>query len=150
MNKQQQPNQVKNNTGRLFTNSYKKNDNQPDFKGSGLVNGVEVSLSAWSNTDKNGNSYFSIQFEDMALVNARKSQAQQQGQGGYQQPQQQAQYQQPQQQYNQAPQKPIQTNNQPNPRTYLQEQAQQAQQQRAAHPQQQVNEHGFAPPNFDN
>ena len=53
----------KNNTGSLFKNNYKTKDNQPDYKGTAKIDGKEVDIGAWINTDKNGKKYFGFTFE---------------------------------------------------------------------------------------
>lgn len=54
--------QQKDNSGVLFTNDRKERDNQPDRRGSALIDGVEYWVSAWSKPDRNGNTYFSLAF----------------------------------------------------------------------------------------
>ena len=44
----------KDNTGVLFKNDKKLNDNHPDYKGSITVNGVEYWISSWIKQGKNG------------------------------------------------------------------------------------------------
>jgi len=44
----------KDNTGVLFKNDKKLNDNHPDYKGSISVNGVEYWISSWIKQGKNG------------------------------------------------------------------------------------------------
>ena len=41
----------------LFPNDKKQSDKDPNAKGQGMVNGVEVWVSAWTNTSKNGLKY---------------------------------------------------------------------------------------------
>ena len=53
----------KNNTGSLFRNQYKTKDNQPDYKGTAKIDGKEVDIGAWINTDKNGQKFFGFTFE---------------------------------------------------------------------------------------
>lgn len=52
-----------NNRGVLFVNDKRKNDKQPQYKGSATVNGVEYWLSAWQKKSQNGTAYMSISFE---------------------------------------------------------------------------------------
>ena len=48
----------KDNTGVIFKNDKREgNENAPHGKGTIMVGGVEYWLSAWTNTDKNGNKY---------------------------------------------------------------------------------------------
>lgn len=52
------------NTGSLFKNDKKEADTHPDYKGSGLIEGVgEVWLDAWINTSNNGTKYMSLKFK---------------------------------------------------------------------------------------
>jgi len=56
--------EVKPNTGSLFKNDKKETDSHPDYKGSGLIDGVgEVWLDAWINTSGNGTKYMSLKFK---------------------------------------------------------------------------------------
>ena len=42
------------NSGSLFKNDKKEKENHPDYKGSCMVNGVEMWMSAWLKNGKNG------------------------------------------------------------------------------------------------
>jgi hypothetical protein len=56
--------EVRPNTGSLFKNDKKEADTHPDYKGSGLIEGVgEVWLDAWINTANNGTKYMSLKFK---------------------------------------------------------------------------------------
>ena len=56
--------EVKPNTGSLFKNDNKATDSHPDYKGSGLIEGVgDVWLDAWINTAKDGTKYMSLKFK---------------------------------------------------------------------------------------
>jgi uncharacterized protein (DUF736 family) len=56
--------EVRPNTGSLFKNDKKETDSHPDYKGSGLIEGVgEVWLDAWINTSNNGTKYMSLKFK---------------------------------------------------------------------------------------
>ena len=56
--------EVKPNTGSLFKNDNKATDTHPDYKGSGLIEGVgDVWLDAWINTAKDGSKYMSLKFK---------------------------------------------------------------------------------------
>ena len=44
----------KNNTGIVFENGYKKNDNQPDFRGTGNFEGKKFDLALWYRQTKEG------------------------------------------------------------------------------------------------
>lgn len=46
--------------GRLFRNSYKNTDNQPDFRGEVTLEGVEYKISGWSRTSSKGGDYISL------------------------------------------------------------------------------------------
>ena len=46
--------QPKDNSGSLFRNERKERDNQPDYNGSVLIDGVEYWQSAWLKEGKNG------------------------------------------------------------------------------------------------
>lgn len=54
----------KNNTGIVFENGYKKNDNQPDFRGTGNFEGKKFDLALWYRQTKEGKDYFSISFQE--------------------------------------------------------------------------------------
>jgi uncharacterized protein (DUF736 family) len=56
--------QHKDNTGSLWENSFKNKDNDPDYRGSGMVNGRERSIAGWKRTTKDGRSYISISFTE--------------------------------------------------------------------------------------
>lgn len=49
-------------SGALFTNDRKETDNHPDYTGRAVVNGVKVSVSAWSKVSAGGVEYFSLAF----------------------------------------------------------------------------------------
>lgn len=49
--------------GSLFKND-KKNERQPDFKGTIMIKGVLYNISAWSRTSQNGREYISLQAEE--------------------------------------------------------------------------------------
>ena len=56
--------EVRPNTGSLFKNDNKATDSHPDYKGSGLIEGVgDVWLDAWINTAKDGSKYMSLKFK---------------------------------------------------------------------------------------
>ena len=55
--------EVKPNTGSLFRNDKKEADTHPDYKGSGLINGVDHWLDAWINTSTAGVKYMSLKFK---------------------------------------------------------------------------------------
>ena len=49
--------------GVLFRNDKREKDSQPNAKGTCQIEGVEYWVSAWTNTDKNGNPYQSLSFQ---------------------------------------------------------------------------------------
>ncbi len=52
------------NTGSLFKNDKKETDSHPDYKGSGLIDGVgEVWIDAWINEARDGSKYMSLKFK---------------------------------------------------------------------------------------
>ena len=52
------------NTGSLFKNEKKTQDNHPDYTGSALVDGTPKRLAAWLKTAKSGKKYMSISIKD--------------------------------------------------------------------------------------
>ena len=54
----------KNNSGALFKNDNKKTEKQPDYKGSGIINGEQKEISAWINTSAKGLKYMSLTFQE--------------------------------------------------------------------------------------
>lgn len=55
--------ETKNNTGSLFKNDRKQSDKHPDYKGSAVVSGQEVWMSAWIKKSRDGQTYMSFAFE---------------------------------------------------------------------------------------
>jgi uncharacterized protein (DUF736 family) len=53
----------KNNQGVLFRNAKKDKDTQPDYKGSGMYDGIEFEVSAWVRKSEKGNEYLSLAFK---------------------------------------------------------------------------------------
>jgi hypothetical protein len=51
------------NSGALFTNEYKKTDQQPDFKGNITINGKNFKLSAWKNKGQGGKNFISLKID---------------------------------------------------------------------------------------
>ena len=51
----------KDESGTLFRNT-KKNENSPDYRGDGKVNGAKVKISAWEKS-KDGKNWLSLKFE---------------------------------------------------------------------------------------
>ena len=57
--------QDKDNSGALFTNDKKENDNQPDYTGPCVVNGKKMRISAWKNKAKtDGRDYLGLAFSE--------------------------------------------------------------------------------------
>lgn len=52
------------NSGALFKNEKRTNDNQPHYRGDAMVNGKAMRIAAWVKTSKNGVTYMSLQFEE--------------------------------------------------------------------------------------
>jgi hypothetical protein len=50
----------KDNSGAIFKNNKKQNENSPPLTGNALIGGVEYWVSAWSKTDKNGEKWISF------------------------------------------------------------------------------------------
>jgi hypothetical protein len=57
--------------GVLFKNDKRESDSHPHAKGSAEINGVEYWVSAWTNTDKNGNKYQKLKFTPKEETNQR-------------------------------------------------------------------------------
>ena len=56
---------MKSNSGSLFSNAEnKKTDKHPDYKGSCLVEGKKMNISAWINESKAGKRYMSLKFDE--------------------------------------------------------------------------------------
>tara|TARA_R110000868_G_scaffold122651_1_gene325084 strand:+ start:284 stop:553 length:270 start_codon:yes stop_codon:yes gene_type:complete len=51
------------NTGSLFKNDRKESENHPDYKGTALINGVEMWMSSWLKTGANGTKFMSFSFQ---------------------------------------------------------------------------------------
>ena len=49
-----------NNTGAIFKNDRKETDRHPDYNGSCEINGVEMWMSAWIKTSKNGKKFNNV------------------------------------------------------------------------------------------
>ena len=58
-------------TGVLFKNDKRESETHPHAKGSAEINGVEYWVSAWTNTDKNGNKYQKLKFTLKEEANQR-------------------------------------------------------------------------------
>jgi uncharacterized protein (DUF736 family) len=53
----------KNNSGALFINE-QKNDKQPNYRGTALINGKEMKIAGWKRESKSGITYLSLLFEE--------------------------------------------------------------------------------------
>lgn len=56
--------ETKNNTGAIFKNDKKTNENQPDYKGKVNVNGKEMEVALWLKTSAKGMKFFSCSFSE--------------------------------------------------------------------------------------
>lgn len=54
----------KDNTATVFLNQFKQKETHPDYTGAGLINGKKTLVSVWIKTDKNGNRYMSMSFQE--------------------------------------------------------------------------------------
>ena len=52
----------KNNAGALFKNEKRESENHPHYKGSAVIDGVEMWMSAWVKDSKTGAKYMSLSF----------------------------------------------------------------------------------------
>jgi uncharacterized protein (DUF736 family) len=50
--------------GNLFTNIFKEKPNQPDYRGTIVINDKEWQLAGWHNEDKNGNPYIGLKVSE--------------------------------------------------------------------------------------
>ena len=64
--------EIRPNSGSLFKNDRKESENHPDYKGTALINGVEMWMSSWLKTGENGTKFMSFSFQP------KEQQAQQQ------------------------------------------------------------------------
>ena len=51
------------NSGSIFRNEKKEKENHPDYKGSAMINGVEMWMSSWLKTGANGTKFMSFSFQ---------------------------------------------------------------------------------------
>jgi uncharacterized protein (DUF736 family) len=67
------------NSGSLFKNDKKEKETHPDYKGSCMVGGVEMWMSAWVKTGANGTKFMSFSFQpkDQQQAPARQAPARQ-------------------------------------------------------------------------
>lgn len=57
--------EIKDNTFSLFENDKKGNDKAPDYKGKGMVSGVQVKIAVWKRTSQSGIEYLSGSIEEV-------------------------------------------------------------------------------------
>jgi len=58
----------------LFINNYKKEDNQPDMKGSGTtLDGKQIEIAAWKGQTQSGDTKLSLQFSEPYVKPEEKS-----------------------------------------------------------------------------
>lgn len=58
----------------LFINNYKKEDNQPDMKGSGTtLDGKQIDIAAWKGQTQSGDTKLSLQFSEPYVKPEEKS-----------------------------------------------------------------------------
>jgi hypothetical protein len=62
--------ELRNNSGSLFKNDYKKTDSQPDYTGNGMFEGVEGKLSGWLKNSARGK-FLSIAFTPSSELGER-------------------------------------------------------------------------------
>lgn len=60
--------EMRDNTGSLFKNDRKENENHADYTGKVLIAGVEYYQNAWVKTAKSGKKYFSQSFKPVAAT----------------------------------------------------------------------------------
>lgn len=63
------------NSGSLFKNDRKEKETHPDYKGSCMVGGVEMWMSAWLKTSGNGTKFMSFSFQPKEQQQAPARQA---------------------------------------------------------------------------
>lgn len=62
------------NTISIFKNGYKNKDSQPDYKGSGVIDGKKKQISCWEKETRNGDTFLSCAIQD-SYVKPTESQA---------------------------------------------------------------------------
>ena len=67
--------EIKPNSGSLFKNDRKEKETHPDYKGSCMVGGVEMWMSAWLKTSGNGTKFMSFSFQPKEQQQAPARQA---------------------------------------------------------------------------
>lgn len=52
------------NSGAIFKNDRKETENQPDYRGEVMIEGVEYRLSGWINTSQKGTKYIGVKVQE--------------------------------------------------------------------------------------
>lgn len=65
------------NSGSIFRNQKKTEENHPNGQGKCMVGGVTYYISSWVKTDKNGHKWQSLSFKDVDEVKAKPAQKKQ-------------------------------------------------------------------------
>ena len=68
--------EVRDMSGSIFKNTYKKLDKQPDYTGSARIEGVDYKVALWIKVDKNGNKFFSCSYQKVDDVRSNGGQRQ--------------------------------------------------------------------------
>ena len=68
--------EIRPNSGSLFKND-KQKENHPDYKGSAMINGVEMWMSSWLKTGANGTKFMSFSFQPKEQQQAQQPVARQ-------------------------------------------------------------------------
>jgi len=64
--------QNKDTFGAIFKNTRKRNDKEPDYRGSFQWHGEELDIGGWVKTDRAGNTYLSIRVSEKWVPNQNK------------------------------------------------------------------------------
>lgn len=70
------PAKKRDNSGALWKNKRKKQENHPDFQGEALIGGREYWVSGWARESQQGNRYTSLAFKPKPEYRAPQSNAQ--------------------------------------------------------------------------
>ena len=63
--------ELRDNSGSMFKNDRKEKETHPDYKGTALINGVEMWMSSWLKTGANGTKFMSFSFQPKEQQQAR-------------------------------------------------------------------------------
>jgi uncharacterized protein (DUF736 family) len=63
----------KDNSGSLFKNDRKERDTHPDYRGSAMIGGEEMWVSAWIKEGRDGKKYMSLSFQPKMDVQSTKT-----------------------------------------------------------------------------